>query len=263
MTPEVYGWRARIGLILPVDNAILEPELSSLRLPGVTFHTFRLTETSPEKMRDEAIALAPSINEFGLDAVVYACAETSFNESGTTESPLSKVMAVRVRRPVITATDALVLAAEQMNASQVAVVTPYSRTSGAVLEEVLKTKELCVVSALHRDFSLETDDRRVWFLTNRIPATEIYEMAKRVDVSAADTLLIISTNLSTFPIIHRLERDLGKTVVTSNQSIVWWCLRTLGLSHDSLLLGRLCDPGVVTAQAPPRTDSASMIRSSL
>ena len=37
-----YGWRARIGLILPSLNVTMEPELARLLPAGVSVHTARV-----------------------------------------------------------------------------------------------------------------------------------------------------------------------------------------------------------------------------
>jgi maleate isomerase len=51
-------------------------------------------------------------------------------------------------------------------------------------------------------------------------------------------VFVSCTNYRTFEVIERLEADLGKPVVTSNQATLWDALRTLGVDDD-LPLGRL------------------------
>ncbi|PJJ63602.1 maleate cis-trans isomerase family protein [Compostimonas suwonensis] len=247
MNQAPYGWHARIGLILPSDNVLMEPELNELGLPGVSFHVLRLTATDPEEMRRQAIELAGSITEMGLDVVVYACAETSFNGGRTSRASLSALIAEECGLPVITATEALLRACESMELVQVAVVSPYSVRSGTDLEDVLAENGLTVVAATHRDFSLETDDPRVWFLTNRQAPAEVHAMARQLAHGDADAVLIVSTNLATLRILSPLEEELGKPVLSSNQAIVWWCLRRLGLSIDLSALGRLADADIPEA----------------
>ena len=38
----MIGWRSRIGVLLPPDNAVLEYEVNRLPLPGVSFHVARM-----------------------------------------------------------------------------------------------------------------------------------------------------------------------------------------------------------------------------
>lgn len=235
----MYGWRAWIGLILPADNAVIEPELAKLDLPGVTFHGFRLTSTEPEEMRRQAIDLVGALTEMGVDAAVYACAETSFNVEPGVRTSLSRLIADGLGKPVVTATNAMLEALAELGCSRVSVVTPYNANSAKAFEQVLEEHGLEVVASVHRDFREEGDDPREWYLTNRQEPTEIYRMARSADRDEADAIVIAATNLPTLEIVGKLEADLGKPVVTSNSSIVRWCGRTLGFAVDHLPLGSI------------------------
>ena len=237
--PGIYGWRARIGLILPADNVLMEPELNALRIDGVTFHGLRLTATEPDRMRGQAVELAGTLVELGLDAAVYACAETSFNGGKDVRQSLSGLIAAGCGLPVVTATNAMLAAAGQLGIANAAVVTPYNDASGRDFEQTLRDNGIAISSALHRDFARESTDPRIWYLTNRQPPSEVYAMARKADVDAADAIIIAATNLPTFDIIEHLERDVRKPVITSNQSVVWWLLRQLGVATAGLPLGRL------------------------
>ena len=240
---DVYGWRGRIGLILPADNVLMEPELNALHLPGVSFHGLRLTATEPDAMRRQAVELAQAVRELGLDAVVYACAETSFNGGGGVRTSLSETIEEECGVPVVTATNALLAALGFTGSRRLAVATPYSMASAVILEDTLREHGYEIAASIHRDFSLESSDPRVWYLTNRQPATLSYEIAKSVESVEADTLVMVSTNWATLQVVEFLERDTGKRVLTTNQSILWWCLRNLRIHEPDVGIGRLlADP---------------------
>jgi len=236
---DAYGWRARIGLILPADNVLMEPELNALPLAGVSFHGLRLTATEPEAMRRQAVELAHAVRELGLDAVVYACAETSFNGGDGVRSSLSETIEEVCGVPVVTATNALLAALEFSGARRLALATPYSTASAEILEDTLVAHGYAIAASVHRDFSLESSDPRVWYLTNRQPATLSYEIAKSIEDVDADTVVMVSTNWATLQVVEYLERDTGKRVITTNQSILWWLLRRLRIRQDDLGIGRL------------------------
>src|SRR5262245_45540613 len=40
--PDVLGYRAKMGVLVPSTNTIMEPELYAMAPPGVTFHSSRL-----------------------------------------------------------------------------------------------------------------------------------------------------------------------------------------------------------------------------
>lgn len=227
----VFGWRARIGLILPADNTVAEPELYSLGLPGVTFHSVRLSATEHAAMRAEAVTVAASLAEMAVDIVVYACAETSFDAGDDERDRVSSLIQEACDVPVVTATGAMLAALAELSVRRLAVVTPYTQKSGTLLEQTLAENGLEILGAVHRDFRETSQDPREWYETNRQSAATTYDMARRVNTPDADAVLVSATNLAFLPLLEQAERDLGKAVVSSNQSILWWCLRELGIKE--------------------------------
>jgi maleate cis-trans isomerase len=72
-----------------------------------------------------------------------------------------------------------------------------------------------------------------------MPAETAYQLAKEVDKPAADAVFISCVNWHTFEIIDRLERELGKPVITSNQATIWNMLRMAGVNDRIRGYGRL------------------------
>jgi len=238
----MFGWRARIALVLPADNTVIEPELYALGIDGVSYHGLRLTSDDPETMRRQAGELATAIDEMAADVVVYACAETSFNGGSGTSELLSEHMMARCSVPVITATAAMVDAVQHLGLHGVTVISPYSAQSGALLEASLAERGISTRASCHHDFSETSRDPRTWYDTNRQESWISYEMARRTDVPDSDGVLVSSTNLRTLATVQALEDDLGKPVVTSNQAILWRCFVELGAAVAVPGHGRLLQP---------------------
>lgn len=234
-----FGWRARIGLILPADNTVAEPELYSLGLPGVSFHTVRLSTTDHGEMRAQAVSIAGTLAEMGVDVAVYGCAETSFDAGGEERENLSSLIRAAGKVPVVTATGAMLAALSEREVRRLALVTPYTRRSGSLLEQTLAEDGFDVVAAIHRDFRETGEDPREWYETNRRPPTTAYGMVRSVDTPEAEAVLVSATNLPFLPLLEQAERDLGKPVVSSNQSVLWWCLRELGIKEPVMGYGEL------------------------
>ncbi|MFC0531648.1 maleate cis-trans isomerase family protein [Phytohabitans kaempferiae] len=230
---------ARVGLVVPADNAVIEPELYSVGVAGMSFHAYRITETEPSRMRAQAVDLAGSFGELGLDAAVYACAETSFEPGMRGNAGLAAALQEISGIPVTTATTAMLAAVRHLGLSTIGLVTPYRPASGVQLEHMLAAHGLKVASRVHRDFAGSSDDPRVWYETNRQPSTVVYELARGLDLTMADGVLVSATNLRTLDVVERLEAELGKPVVTCNQSILWWSRRMLGLPDAVTGHGRL------------------------
>jgi maleate isomerase len=235
----MFGWRARVGMILPADNVITEPEFYGVGLPGVTYHCARLSEIQPEPMRAEAATAAIGLREAGVDIVVYGCALTSFDAGGGVRMQLSEVIADVCQVPVVTATGSMLAALEHLDISKVSVVTPYTAARGKVFEETLVENNIEVCASVHRDFREESDDPREWWEVNQQSPTIAYRMVRDIDRPEAQGVLVSGTNVPLMPLLAQTELDLGKPVVASNQAMLWWCLRELGLSDVVSGHGRL------------------------
>jgi maleate cis-trans isomerase len=235
----MYGWRARVGLIIPADNTVMEPELYGLDLPGISFHVARLTTWKRDEMPACGISLAPLFREMGVDAVVYACAETSFLGGVDANRVIIDQIQQASGLPTITATWAMVEALRAMSLTRIGLVTPYTAPRGAVMEEFLGRNGITVAASHHHDFHAGSDDPREWYPTNIQPPHVVYRLVRALPREGIEGYLLSATNFRTLDVVDQLERDLGVPVVSCNQSIIWWIHRALGLAGPVPGLGRL------------------------
>ncbi|RWO17956.1 MAG: arylmalonate decarboxylase, partial [Mesorhizobium sp.] len=73
----------------------------------------------------------------------------------------------------------------------------------------------------------------------RVTPDYIYEFAKQVDRADSDAIFISCGALRSVDIIQALEAESGKPVITSNQAMMWDCLRLAGVNDRSDKYGRL------------------------
>ena len=231
--------RTRLGVILPADNAVLEPELASLGLPGLGVHVVRLTTTDRPAMPEQGIAFSDAFTELGVDAVGYACAETSLLGGVDTNEHIVREVTSRTGLPTVTAIGAMVESCRALDADRVAVVAPYRESSAVALRDYLTAAGLDVVDLCHRDFSVGSPDPREWFATNRQPAQVAANLARSVDHASAEAIVISATNLWTFPVLHALEQELDRPVISTNSALLWAMLQRADDPRPELVRGRL------------------------
>lgn len=259
----MYGWRARLGLILPMDNAVLEPELYSLALPGVAAYGVRLLTTDRLQMPDAGVEVSSVFNELGVDAIGYACAETSFLGGVDTNVRVRDGIEAATGSSAVTAIGAMTEALDALGVGSVAIAAPYRASSAAALETYLGNAGLSVTSVVSRDFSTTSTDEREWYETNIQPPTTAYAMARRADGADAEAVVIAATNIRTFEVIAALEADLGKPVISTNTALLWALLQRCGVAPENVPLGRLWGT-MMTGSAPdagPTRDDAEQERS--
>ena len=79
-----------------------------------------------------------------------------------------------------------------------------------------------------------------------------YTLGRAADAPNADAVLISGTGLPTAGIVERLERDLGKPVVTSQAAVLWRALTMLGVNERVSGYGRLlARPAPTSGALPP------------
>ena len=225
----MYGWRGQIGFILPVNNTVFEPELYHLVPEGISFHFTKRdsgSEALPNKPYDDEGA--DILQRAGVDVVVYACMASSLVDASTWERETRE----RTGLPAATAANATKEALRAVGAHSVALVCHYAEDRLGPLTDSFERDGFTVVSIETASVTGVND-------MNRIPAEEIYRMARKADCPEADALCILATNLRSFPILQQLEEDLGKPVISTNQAILWKALHLVGIKPDITGYGRL------------------------
>lgn len=235
----MYGWRARLGFLIPVDNAVLEPEAGLVGLDGVSSYAVRLTTTERAAMPRNGVELAPLFTELGVDVVAYACAETSFLGDTDVNHWIETEAGRACGLPVVTATSAMLAALHALRVRRVSVATPYPKASTDALVGLLERHGYEVVHVRAQDLVSAAAGDREWARTNEQPPATAASLARGADVPGAEAVLISATNLRTATIITTAERDLGKPVVSSNTALLWSMLHRAGITEMPSWFGAL------------------------
>ena len=234
-----YGWRARIGLIIPSTNTVNEPEFWRLAPRGVTIHAARATSTGEfseayfARLREAGQRCADDLATAEVDLIAYGCT------SGSIVCPLEELVAELSARTGIRAVataGSVVAALRALKVRRVAVATPYVDFINEREEQFLRDHGFEVTS-LHGLRLGETQAERRSI--GRVPPEHVYRMARICDRPEAEAIFISCTNLATLDVIAQIEADLGKPVITSNQACFWHCLRSLGIPDRIEGHGRL------------------------
>lgn len=234
-----YGWKARIGLIVPSTNVINEPEFWRMAPEGVGVFTARAmllgraTQASYVEMAKAVSGAADQLATAEVDIVAYGCTSGSFV---CPMEDLVSDMQARTGKPALAAAGAVVAALRALGARRVALATPYIDFVNQREREFLQGADFDVVSIEALDLGHTQEERRA---IGRVPPEAIYRLARLADRPDADVVFISCTNLASLGIIERLEDELGKPVITSNQACFWACLRRLGLRDAVPGFGRL------------------------
>lgn len=239
--PTVYGARAKLGVIVPPTNTANEAEWNRMVPDGVTVHSARMalhtdTESAAGKqaLRDDISRFARDLAQASVDVVAYGCT------AGSMISPVTELpdfMSEEAGRPAVTTAQAIVAALRALGVRKLAIATPYHDALNAHEVAFLAEQgfETAAIAGLGYGAGGPAEYRNI----ARVQPAAVYDLATGVDRPEADALLISCTDFATLDVLQRLEDDLGKPVVSSNQATLWLALRTAGIDDRLTGVGRL------------------------
>jgi len=129
----MYGWRCKIGVIIPAGNTVVENEFPRLTPEGVSIHIARLPMgKKSNNHRKELISMANSKNlkqcsetlrDARVDVIIYACTSGSIlaDDDQHIEKWITEVAFV----PALTTANAVIGALKNLKLKNIALVSPY------------------------------------------------------------------------------------------------------------------------------------------
>ncbi len=110
-----------------------------------------------------------------------------------------------------------------LNTTRIAVATPYLHEVNIIERDYMQERGFDILNI--EGLGIEKDEDMV-----RVAPSYIAEFAASVDRPDAEALFISCGALRSVEVIDQLEQQLQKPVVTSNQALVWDCLRQAGIN---------------------------------
>ncbi len=234
-----YGWRGQIGLICPSTNTSIEPEFRLMAPAGIGLHTARAFQDgpqAPELYRQIAANVALASRDLGsakVDVVAFGCTSCTYF---VPPEEIRATMTAHSGAPAVLTADAVKAALEAVGAKRIALATPRTDFVNRRETEWLTEQGFEVVAVEGLQLGATAEERAN---IGRVPPEVAFRLGLRVDRPEADAVFISCTNLPSLTIFDRLEREIGKPVITSNQATFWQCLRTIGSRLKIAGYGRL------------------------
>jgi maleate isomerase len=228
---------ARVGLIIPSSNRMVEQEMVQGFPAGVHAHVTRLRMTGPNRgPLDDVLPRVEEATHALTDAkcevVAFHCTANSMEEGQAGEQRiLAALTRAGAARATTTAT-AIKRALAALDARRIVLLTPYSQAVTDHEAEFLVDAGHAVLHA--KGFALAGSDAYC-----ATPPSFWKERAIEAANSNADVYFLSCANISVFGVIEELEARLDRPVITSNQAVVWDALCRLGWSDRSGCPGRL------------------------
>ena len=239
---------ARIGLLVPSSNTTVEPEFCRALPREVTLHTARLflAHISPDTiaaMVSELETQGRLLASADVDVIMLGAVAPGFLKGADYDRELAQKIEAATGKRATTAATALLAALKHLGASRIVIGGPYDAKVGAIAKSFLEANGIAVLAT--HELGL-TDNLAV----GRLGAETAYQLGRKIDHPDAEAIVFAGTNMKTMDVIEKLERELGKAVISTTAASLWQALRIVGRTGSIPGYGRLL--GDLTPSDAPR-----------
>ena len=241
----MYGYRARIGLIVPSSNTVCEQEVARLCPEGVATYATRIlfepTMDGLRAMKNHVERASLELSSEGICQIIaFCCTVGSMLGGYEGEKEIIHLIEKTSGIPAITTATAVSAALDILNVKRIAVATPYTSEINRNEKDNLELRGIHVtlIKGYHESLApheLKND------MIGRLTPEAAYEMAQKVNGQDNQAIFISCTNFRAIEIIERLEEETQKPVISSNQATLWFALRKLRIKDSIKGFGRLLE----------------------
>lgn len=231
---ETSRGRGRIGVVVPVSNTNLEPDLMLLRPQGVSLHFARAggydldQVPNSDQMRQFAESSLESVigglKAALVDVFLYGCTSATLAQGLAFDREFQDEIERLGDCPAVTAAGALVEALADLRISRFGFCSPYTEQLNDEAVSFLTGAGFQPISRAYVGEDLGN------YGQGALTPEEVYRLALRADSPRAQAIVLSCTDMRAVEAIEALEQTLGKPVVTSNQALMHAAIKRLPLS---------------------------------
>lgn len=236
----------RIGLIIPSSNRLTEPDMHRYAPEGVQAHVTRLRMTGPShvalaELMPRIVEATQALDDAGCNAIVFHCTASSMEAGLDGERQVLEAMSSVTRAATATTATATLAALKALNLHKIALFSPYIAATHQ--HEIAFLAEAGYEIVGGKCLGLHGGDEYI-----TVKPAQWLRLATTNTPAGAEGVFLSCTNIQAPEAIESIEQNLHKPVVTSNQAVLWYVLRTLGVDATVPQLGRLLDTSVRVAE---------------
>ncbi len=242
--PDLLGYRAKIGIVVPSTNTTIEPEMHLMAPPGVTFHTARLylaqsSLRTPEEAQKAAAAFQGAL-EIAIRDVVTAEVDhlmigvSALSFMGGVDGAQRFVENLKqiTTVPITTASAAATAALQLYGVKRVGILSPHP----AMFDEHyfrFFSESGYEVAKLHRiDCPTTLAIAMVEEATIRAALRDLID-------AGSEAVVQVGTDLVMTRLADEAERWLARPVLAVNAAMLWHALRAHDIQDRLVCLGSI------------------------
>ena len=228
----------KIGLITLSTDLTMENDFNSIckDLPVDVFvnrihNQNPLTRKNLLKMYGQLKSVAKDILPGKkINTVAYGC--TSGTIAIGKDKIKKKIQSAKPGCYVTTPITSAVKALNKMKIKKIAIFTPYPNSVNKTVFEYFTKENIEVLT--FSSFNIDSDD-----LIGKVDPNYLLNVLTTMDTDNAEALFISCTALPVLKILNQLEKKIKKTVLSSNQALIWDSIRSVGYNYPVSGYGKL------------------------
>lgn len=237
--------RARFGILVPFTNTNLEPDMAMMRPEGVSLHFSRMggydedeipDETQMHKLGsadlDEPLSLLMGVKP---DVVFYGCTSATLTHGPEFDRTLAEKIKATSGAETVTAAGALVNALGTVGARRIGFASPYVAAINKMAIGFLGEMGIETVARSQVTETLDNEGQ------GALDPDRVYALGRDADHPEADAIVMSCTDMRSTEVIAKLEQDLGKPVISSNQAMLFQALQLLNMPDPVRGFGQLLE----------------------
>jgi maleate isomerase len=228
----------RIGLITLGSDFRIEKDFNNIiygrdiDLYVNRIHCYNpLTNETLAKMAEDITGVTKDIlPDQKIDCVAYGC--TSGTVAAGYDVIKEKVNLAKPEAKVTTPITSTIKALKVLGISKISIFTPYTKTINDSVINYFKKENIIINSLTYFDIDSDLD-------IGKVDEGYLFEVLSKIDLEDSDALFVSCTALPALSIINKLEKKLNKTVLSSNQTLIWDSLNQINYKEKIEGFGKL------------------------
>ncbi len=237
MAKDALGWRCKFAVVAPSTNTIVQPDMDSLRVDGVTNHFGRIFVPNMSVGNDDDfVALVEAIGATLYDAVdrcmtcepdylIMGMSALMFWDGRAPSEKRMQELSDHCGARVSAGSFACEAALNLTGAKRIAVISPYFPVSDRNVTlffqdcgfDVVKFRGLKCPSPV---------------AIAQVQEDELRRLVLEMDDDSIDAFVQVGTNLSMVRLCLEMEEKLAKPCVAINAATYWHALRAMGINDQ-------------------------------
>ena len=143
-----------------------------------------------------------------------------------------KVNLAKPEAKVTTPITATIKALKKLKINKISVFTPYTKEINDSVLDYFKKKNIIINSLTYFDIASDLD-------IGKVNKDYLFKVISHIDLKDSEALFISCTALPALSIIEELEKKLNKTILSSNQTLIWDSLNQINYKKKIKGFGKL------------------------